>query len=430
MLLVYTHKITPRVSYIFKHIFEQMLGYDVGLTSAVEEFVAHSGPKFSYTTKPLGGELFISSHSLLFEQGVVSQDIVVTYWESLPIFFKTHSEGICPFDLFAASFYLLSRYEESLPHIKTVEGHFDASESLAKQHQFLELPVVDLWVIKLHEILASHFEELENILKVAPQKEILIEVPLAFKYKFRSPLVALGSFLHSLWKFDVKALLIQILVLLRLKKDPYDSFESWNLWFTPSTVKPKIFFLLAKSSSYQSTISIFNLSYRKIIKQVGDLFPLGVLASIKSQLIPDENFSREKKDFQNLTHRVISEVRWSNGIRNVNKDYNTLADFEFNSDYSMGYFDQIGFRAGTATPFYFYDVSNEFQLPLKVHPVFATEAGLKNQKSNQVFSMLEKVYQKLPLSSSKCIVVLTNEFLHPNTKYNTLQEGLQDYICD
>ncbi len=430
MLLVYTHKITPRVSYIFKHIFEQMLGYDVGLTSAVEEFVAHSGPKFSYTTKPLGGELFISSHNLLFEQGVVSQEITVEYWETLPIFFKTHSEGICPFDLFAASFYLLSRYEETLPHIKTAKGHFDASESLAKQHHFLEQPVVDLWVFKFHEILTSHIEAFESIQKVSPQKEILIEVPLAFKYKFRSPLVALGSFLHSLWRLDIKELLIQVFVLLRIKKDPYDSFESWNWWFASSTVKPKIFFLLSKSSSYQSTISVFNLGYRKIIKQIGDLFPLGVLASIKSQLKPQENFSREKKDFQNLTHRVISEVRWSNGIRNVTKDYNTLADFEFNSDYSMGYLDQIGFRAGTATPFHFYDVSNEFQLPLKVHPVFATEGGLRNKKSNQVFSMLEEVYQKLPLSSSKCTVVLTNAFLYPNWKNNTLQKGFQDYICD
>lgn len=407
-----------------------MLGYTVGLTSSVEEFVAHSGPKFSYTNKPLGGELFISSHPLLFEQGVVTQDITMENWEGLPMFFKTHTEGIYPFDLFAASFYLLSRYEETLPHLKTMEGHFDASESLAKQHHFLELPLVDLWVFKFHEILASHFESLEDIPKGKPQKEILIEVPLAFKYKFRSPLVAVGSFLNSLWKLDVKALFIQFLVLLRLKSDPYDSFESWSSWFSSSPVKPKIFFLLAKSSTYQSTISIFNLRYRKIIKQMGDLFPLGVLASVKSQLLPEKNLSREKKDFQNLTHRIISEVRWSNGIRNVTKDYNTLANFEFNSDYSMGYMDQIGFRASTATPFYFYDLSNEFQLPLKVFPIVATEAGLKNQKAKQVFSRIEEVYQKLPLGNSKCIVVLTNAFLHPSKKYNTLQRGFQDYMHD
>ena len=43
----------------------------------------------------------------------------------------------------------------------------------------------------------------------------------------------------------------------------------------------------------------------------------------------------------------------------------------------MGYLNQIGFRAGTATPYNFYDISNEFQLPLKIHPIFANEKGIK-----------------------------------------------------
>ena len=54
MLLVYTHRITPRLTYIFKHIFENMLKIEIGFTEKVEVFVAHSGPKFSYTNKPLG----------------------------------------------------------------------------------------------------------------------------------------------------------------------------------------------------------------------------------------------------------------------------------------------------------------------------------------------------------------------------------------
>ena len=54
-----------------------------------------------------------------------------------------------------------------------------------------------------------------------------------------------------------------------------------------------------------------------------------------------------------------------------------LYENEFKNDYSMGYIDRIGFRAGTATPFNFYDVSREFQLSLKLIPIFATEESLK-----------------------------------------------------
>ena len=33
----------------------------------------------------------------------------------------------------------------------------------------------------------------------------------------------------------------------------------------------------------------------------------------------------------------------------------------------MGYVNQIGFRAGTCTPFMFYDLDYEIQTPLKIH---------------------------------------------------------------
>ena len=68
MLLVYTHKITPRLNYIFKHYFVRTLNTRVGFTTKVAEFVAHSGPKITYSKAPLGTEFFIRSNDLLFEQ--------------------------------------------------------------------------------------------------------------------------------------------------------------------------------------------------------------------------------------------------------------------------------------------------------------------------------------------------------------------------
>jgi len=70
MLLVYTHKITPRLKYTFKHICKRILGLEVKFTSKVEDFIAHDSLKMSYTKQPLSNELFVRSHSLLFEQGL------------------------------------------------------------------------------------------------------------------------------------------------------------------------------------------------------------------------------------------------------------------------------------------------------------------------------------------------------------------------
>lgn len=407
-----------------------MLKIEIGFTSSVESFVAHSSPKFSYTNKPLGDEFFIASHSLLFEQGVINQNLKIEKWENLPVFFTTNKNDLCPFDIFAASFFLLTRYEESLPHMKTNLGHFNHLDSIASKYNFLDKPIVDLWVFKFYKILCKNFHEINQYINGKSSKKLLLEVHIPYRYKYRSSLVNLGDFFSSLWSLNLRDLVYQILVLLRIRKDPYDSFDSWNELFENSSFNPKVFFLFAKSSSYQSTVSIFNFNYIKKIKQVGDYFNLGILASVQAQILSKDQLVKEKKDFQNVTHKSITSVRFSGGIREVTIDYENLSNSEFNNDYSMGYDNQIGFRAGTATPFYFYDISNEFQLPLKVHPVFANEQGIKNMDTTNPFKKIEQYFNILPLPSGNLIIALTNGFLDSNVLNNTLQKEFLDYIDD
>ena len=145
MLLVYTHKITPRLTYTFKHICKRILGLEVRFTSKIEDFIAHDSLKMSYTKQPLSNELFIRSNELLFEQGLSDLDINVQKWDNTKGFFATGERSDLPFDIFASSFYLLSRYEEYLPHVTDDFGRFMAKESLAYNHRFLNQPVVDIW---------------------------------------------------------------------------------------------------------------------------------------------------------------------------------------------------------------------------------------------------------------------------------------------
>ena len=129
-----------------------------------------------------------------------------------------------------------------------------------------------------------------------------------------------------------------------------------------------------------------------------------------------------------MTHRRLSSIRLSDSFGNISKEYNAFVDFEFASDYSMGYKNRMGYRAGTATPFYFYDVSSEFQLPLRVHPIFATEKSIYRLEDVTAFKKMEAHYKALPLASGKFTLVLTNGFLHPTLKNNIFQKGFQDYI--
>ena len=101
-----------------KHIFTRILGIDVSFTTKVEDFIKHSGPKITYSKTPLQNEFFINSSPLLFEQGINDISIKIGDWDGLPCFFEANERSNIPYDIFAASFYLLSRYEEYMPHVK------------------------------------------------------------------------------------------------------------------------------------------------------------------------------------------------------------------------------------------------------------------------------------------------------------------------
>ena len=48
-----------------------------------------------------------------------------------------------------------------MPYLKTNLGYFDPSQSISMKFDFLELPIVDLWVAKFEEKLASNFHEID-----------------------------------------------------------------------------------------------------------------------------------------------------------------------------------------------------------------------------------------------------------------------------
>ncbi len=165
MLLIYTHKITPRFSYIMRQVFTRILGIEVSFTTKVEDFIKHSGAKITYTKQPLQNEFFVRSNDLLFEQGINDIQINVMDWEGYPCFFTTGENSALPYDIFSASFYLLSRYEEYLPHVKDIHGRFSPKDSIAYQNDFLTLPVVDIWANKLLDRLLERFPGYGSIRK-------------------------------------------------------------------------------------------------------------------------------------------------------------------------------------------------------------------------------------------------------------------------
>lgn len=407
MLLVYTHKITPRLTYTFRHICKRILGLDVRFTSKVEDFIAHDSLKMSYSKQPLSNELFVRSNDLLFEQGLSDLDIHVHPWDDTKGFFSTGDRSDLPFDIFASSFYLLSRYEEYLPHVKDDYGRFMAKESLAYQHRFLSQPVVDIWAYKLRDVLKERFPDFkfeERHYKIQP----VIDIPTAYYFRQKGLLRTIGGTLNDLGRFKLKQLYQRYLVLMGFKRDPYDTFKWIITLQKKSNFKFMVLFLIGDFSTFDKNISTNKKEFIALIKSVADYCDVGIKASYFS-LEDISILKKEKLKMESITNTDLKAVRHSFSKLNLPKSYRNLVELEINQDFTMGYIDTLGFRAGTCTPFQFYDLDYEVQTPLQINPYHCLDfALLKYQSQLDKTEHLQKLIAEVKAVNGTFVPIFHN----------------------
>ena len=389
MVLVYTHHITPRVKYAFNMLFQQFLSCEVTYTTQVEEFIAYDGVKISYTKNPLGKELFFRSHSILFEKGIVEQEIHVRSWKGQKIFFEQTDNSAMPFDVFAAGFYLLSRYEEYLPHIKDRFHRFPAKQSLAYKNSFLKIPIIEYWLKELVLVLQTKFP---NFNPPSRQFKFLntIDVDNAYCYLEKGLIRTVGAVCRSLFRFDFKPISKRFKVLFGKEKDPYDTFDYLLKLQKKYDFESIYFFLLADYGHNDKNITHTSKKFQTLVKTISDYVKVGIHPSWASNS-DSHKLSMEINRLESIVNREVHRSRQHFLRLDLPNTYRRLIDLGILHDYTMGYAAQVGFRAGTSLPFYFYDLDMEMQTSLLIHP-FAVMDGTLNE------------YMELPIDDAQYMV--------------------------
>ncbi|WP_241491412.1 polysaccharide deacetylase family protein [Lacinutrix mariniflava] len=369
----------------------------MSFTTTVEDFIAHDSLKMSYSRQPLGKEFFVRSQELLFEQGLSDVETKVSDWEETKCFFPNGEQSALPFDIFAASFYLLSRYEEYLPHVKDEFGRFTAEESLAYNNGFLREPVVDIWAFKFRKALEAQFPEFlfpERHYKITP----VIDVPSAYSYKLKGIMRTIGGTFSDLFRIRLTNIYKRYSVIFGFQHDPFDTFK--YIINKQKQVKDKFifFFLIGDFSTYDKNINAQKSKFISLIKEVGDYSKIGLKASYFA-LDNLAILKTEKLRMEAIINQDLYASRQSFSKLNLPESYRNLVELEVPEDFTMGYINQIGFRAGTCTPFFFYDLDYEIQTPLRINTYHVLDnALLKYQSSldkkmhlNQIIRAVKKV---------------------------------------
>ncbi len=375
MLLIYTHKITHRNKYIFNLIFKDILEIDFSLTQDAEEFRKFEGAKLNYSNNPLSTELFFTSRNLLFETGITEQNISVFEFNSQKVFYATGKASALPFDVFAASFYLVSRYEEYLPHIRDEHDRFEAKDSLAFQNNFLQKPLINIWANWVKETLQQKYPQL-----VFPEKKYefisTIDIDNAYAYREKGFTRSVGGYFKSLSEFNFKEIKERNRVLLGSEKDPYDTYDFQLSILNKHKFKSIYFFLLGDYGVNDKNLPIESKQFQSLIKMLGDYAEIGIHPSYGSNK-SKEQLKKEVNRLSKVLHRDVTKSRQHFLKLTLPETYRNLIDLDITDDYTMGFASQIGFRASICTPFNFYDLDMELETKLKIHPFAVMEGTLK-----------------------------------------------------
>lgn len=421
MLLIYSLKNTQRITYIFKHICVRILGINVEFTSLIEEFIAYSGPKLSYGKKELGNELFIQSSELLLQEGFESIDISVKDWENTKCFFSVGKNSALPFDIFSASFYLLSRYEEYLPHVKDEKGRFLASESIAFKNNFLQEPLVDIWALKFKDVLLQSFPDLEFPLKKTTYHSI-VNASHPSLYKNKGLLRSTLGYFNDLFSFNLKNIFKRSGVIFGFRKDPFNTFN----WIINTVKKSKnkltVFFLLGDSQNFENSTNSQRVPFKLLIKNVADYKEVGLLFSYDS-LKNTKILNEEKEKMESITNRTLTCSMYDDYFVSLPNNYRNLIELEILNDYTMVYENIIGFRASTCTPFLFYDLDYEIVTPLLIHPIAMTTKGFDKITTSKKAGIINNIKNSVENVNGTLSIIFYN-YNFMNIKSNTIWKSL------
>jgi hypothetical protein len=409
MLLVYTHKNSPRFTYIAEFIFKNLCGFEISITESTEQFNSHTGAKISYSESAIGSEINITPHTLLFEKGIKPQNIALSTWNNIPVLFKNKNEQV-PFDVFAASFFLLSRYEEYLPHIADNYNRFEADSCIAFQNKFLHLPVINLWAEELKKLILTKYPDLKS--KENTYKYIsTIDIDNAWAFKNKGIMRTVGAFIRSLVYTDLADVKERARSVFSKGHDPYDTYDLLLSLQKEHNLEMIFFFLLGNYGLNDKNISANNFAFQSLIKHLGDYAETGIHPSFGS----NENLQQVKIEISrlaNITHRNVTKSRQHFLKLHLPETYKNLITCGIQEDYTMGFASQIGFRAGVCSPFKWYDLDAEQVTSLTVYPFCIMDGTLHtymNLDPEKAIEKCKEIIDQIKNVNGTCITIWHNE---------------------
>ncbi len=419
MLLIYVDEVTERLIYTLDFIFKDR-GIYFKITNDPMYFQQTDEIKFNYSNRHFENCLEIAPSTVLFDEGIFPYSISENQFEEE---FCFAFDSIV--DPFSSIFYVLSRMEEYVSEKRDEHDRFAARFSVLHQFGILQKTMCDRWSVSIikhiERKLAISLNPWPIDVRIVPTFDIDNTYAFKWKQNWRRFLSTIKDWI----KKDHDRLKRRSAVLKGLEKDPYDTFDQM-IDISSKGFDVHLFWLLGDYTKYDKNISSMDQRHKKLIFEMSNNVKVGLHPSYRSN---EANFylEREKSRIDSILGHEVKISRQHFLKLSLPVTYQNLIKKGFTDDFSMGFADEIGFRAGTARPFKFFDLSKNSVTDYTIHPFAYMDGTIHEYKKWSIDESkieIEKIFREVEKFGGDFICIWHNETIGNFSKWKGWTEVL------
>jgi hypothetical protein len=372
-MIIYVDEVTERLVYTLDFVFKDRK-VEYQLTNDLLYFTNCEGVKFNYSKKQLQDTFSILPSKILFEEEITEIEVGQTIYLQEEMY---ELDGVI--DPLAAIFYAVSRYEEYLPSKKDEHDRFEPESSTLFTFGWLKKCVADRWAEALISAIQLHYGVCFKVAQIPVQYVPTFDIDISRAFEWKEGIRTI----YGKWKDwagkDKISKQIRNAVLSGKQKDPYDTFDKIEA-YADLGYEVKMFWLVGDLAKYDRNISAFDQRHRILIRKMSQLTDLGIHPSYKSNS-STYYLENEIERLNEIVGYKVSISRQHYLKCKLPETYRHLLEYGIREDFTMGYAAEVGFRAGTARAFYFFDLLKNMRTSLKIRP-FAYMDGTLHEYLN------------------------------------------------
>jgi hypothetical protein len=417
--IVSTH-VSKRMHFVLSFVFGEVLKTGYSLLSENE---VGTQPVLRYGITAQQALPAMPDTGLLWQQGAPATLPQVEVQDDLPVLFKPVNAGTeddFPFDLFSMVFYCLARCEEYQITQRDAHGRFESTSSIFQQWH--TQPYLDIWIRRFASWLIGQ-GLLDGLPKPTSKWINTMDIDIAYAYRGRGAVRGAGAFVRDTLRLNISLMVERLNVLALLRPDPFDTYRMW-LDAGIGADETLCFILIARRKGLDINLDPEHPAMIALMDSLGPHAELGIhpsYASLDSNAVLQYELSKWKQ----LRGPAPAISRQHYLRMQLPNTYRQLAQAGVQREYSLGFADAVGFRAGTAHPFSFFDLEQDEILGIKLYTLVAMDSAMMQYmklKPAEALVELQKLWEAVQRSGGNFVTVWHNHSLSNRDEWRGWQQ--------